>query len=577
METTSSFSDYNNPPSYESLNQPPAYDSLHQLPPSSEIPSEISENVPSSNSESSNSSEISSESSNSSEFDEKPGDWEKFQNRVNKVFHEHTSESSNSSEVSSESSNSSEVSSELPSQPAKIKLLMKDDERPLSKQEIYDKLLSYQLPHVLTLIASLDKYDAALDGSDMGTGKTYCAVAIAAILGYSLFVVCPLSVISTWRKVAKIFRVKVFVINYDSIKIGKYFNEFGVREKCPYIEIIDKGEDFIWTLPAKMMLAFDEIQKCKNPKTKNSKLLTSAKKKAKTLMLSGTVANHPQLFASCAYVLDLCSNIRIFNLYLKTLQHTYGDSPMIALHKKIYPDRGHRLKIADLGDLFPKNQVIATTYTMGDDIEKQIQEQYLILSAAIKDLKNKEANASCVLEVRLRIRQKVEALKILSFVEMARDDLENDRSVAIFVNFVDSMSMLADKLGTDCLVHGQQSLSQRDYNIEQFQSNKSRLIILQIQAGGTGISLHDIIGPDAEHPNGYPRSTIISPPDSAENLAQALSRTPRANGKTPCQQRIVFCANTIEEKMADNLQIQLNHYAQINDGKKESKINLLAR
>ena len=244
-----------------------------------------------------------------------------------------------------------------------------------------------------------------------------------------------------------------------------------------------------------------------------------------------------------------------------------NDPIMLSLHKKIFPGRGSRLRISQLGDLFPKNQIAAETYTMGEDIEKQIQQQYELLSVAIQDLKTKEKNAKNILEAMIRARQKIEALKVNTFVDLANDYLENRHSVVIFVNFKDTMNLLANKLGTDCLIHGDQSLKQRDYWVECFQQNKEKLIICQIQSGGVGISLHDIHG-------GHPRVSLINPTWSSGDLVQALGRIHRANGRTHCLQRIIFCENTIEESICANLQAKINNYAQINDGLVESNIQL---
>ena len=54
-----------------------------------------------------------------------------------------------------------------------------------------------------------------------------------------------------------------------------------------------------------------------------------------------------------------------------------------------------------------------------------------------------------------------------------------------------------------------------------------------IQAGGVGVSLHDLHG-------GHPRMSIISPTWSGQDLKQVLGRIHRAGSKTPAIQKIVF-------------------------------------
>ena len=135
---------------------------------------------------------------------------------------------------------------------------------------------------------------------------------------------------------------------------------------------------------------FDEVHKCKNLKCQNAQLLRFAKGNY-TLMLSATVAKKPEYFANCGYMLDLCNNVKMFKFYLKSLSQLNPNDPiMLSLHQKVFPTRGARLRIADLGDLFPKNQVVPELYTMDPAIEQQIQAQYEILNAAVQDLKRKK-------------------------------------------------------------------------------------------------------------------------------------------------------------------------------------------
>jgi SNF2 family DNA or RNA helicase len=100
---------------------------------------------------------------------------------------------------------------------------------------------------------------------------------------------------------------------------------------------------------------------------------------------------------------------------------------------------------------------------------------------------------------------------------------------------------------------------QRIKVIEDFQSNKTNIIIANIKAGGVGISLHDLHG-------GHPRVSIISPTWSAQDTMQTLGRIHRAEGKTPAIQKFVFCAGTIEEYICDKLREKLDNMSMINDG-----------
>src|SRR5690606_6849861 len=112
--------------------------------------------------------------------------------------------------------------------------------------------------------------------------------------------------------------------------------------------------------------------------------------------------------------------------------------------------------------------------------------------------------------------------------------------------FSETLRFIAGELNTTCVIHGQQTLEERNHNIHQFMTDSSHIIICNIASGGVGISLHDTLG-------NFPRVTIISPGYNAQSLVQALGRAYRANGKTPVRQRIIFAAKTIEEDICETM------------------------
>lgn len=436
-------------------------------------------------------------------------------------------------------------------------------------------LLSYQKPHVDSLVTTLTRTYVAIDSSDTGTGKTYCACAVAERLGCSIMVICPKSVISSWSRVISSFKLKLLGIsNYESIR-GSVWYVDGKKSACPHLSYSKTEKCFKWNLPPKTLLVFDEAHRCKNHKTQNAKILmalkdTSLASDSKILLLSATIADVPKYFRPFASLIGLCPDSRLFSIFLRNLQRRSPSQPlMYLLHRIIFPDFGSRLKISSLGDQFPRQMILADSYSMGNEVEKKIAEQYQLIHTVMTAAKEQEEQANCRLVQLLRARQKIEALKLPTIIELTRDHIESGSSVVVFTNFKDSLNLLAAELGAKCLIHGDQTLAERDAAIELFQQNKERLIICQIQSGGVGISLHDTTGK-------YPRVSIISPSWSAQDIAQALGRIYRANTKSAVIQKVVYCANTVEEQICQVIQEKLNNYSQINDGQMESKIKISA-
>jgi SNF2 family DNA or RNA helicase len=154
---------------------------------------------------------------------------------------------------------------------------------------------------------------------------------------------------------------------------------------------------------------------------------------------------------------------------------------------------------------------------------------------------------------------KIEQLKIPTFVKMAKESLDNGCSVAVFVNFTETLKTLKQELNTSCVIYGQQTTTERDRSIRMFNEDKERVIICNIRSGGVGISLHDTKGD-------FPRISLISPSWSAQDILQVLGRIHRANGKTPVIQRILFCSGTVEERISFSMKEKIVNIAQLNDG-----------
>jgi superfamily II DNA/RNA helicase len=173
-----------------------------------------------------------------------------------------------------------------------------------------------------------------------------------------------------------------------------------------------------------------------------------------------------------------------------------------------------------------------------------------------------------------KLKQEIEFRKVPIFIEQAQLYLDEEKSVIIFVNYLDTLHILAQELDIKCKIYGDQSMEKRQEAIDLFQSNEERIIICQIRAGGVGISLHDLHG-------GHPRVTLINYPDSASDLLQALGRAPRAGAKTAVLQRIIFVANVdYEKKIMQNINKKLANISAINDGDLEGykyKINRITR
>ena len=446
-----------------------------------------------------------------------------------------------------------------------------------------DKLLNHQIDHVEKIVYSLTSYNRALDNSDAGTGKTYSSTAVCKIFGWKPFIICPKSVITAWIKVLEFMKCDFYgITNYESIQNCKYYDKNGNKVKAKFLvreEIkqddpmeLDEDEEndndnesekikysYKWIneeIPQDIIFIFDEVHRSKNISTNNGKIIANLAelRHIKILMLSATVVDKPKYFILTGYILGLYEKYSQGRHWIKTVGKNYPNV-MTGVNKKI-TEYTSRMKISNLGDVFPDNFVAAECLEMDTAIE--IQAQYEIIKQAAEDLKKKE-NSAVALAKLIYARQRIEMLKIPSFIKLTEEHIKENKSVVLFVNFTDTLKTLSEKLNTKCLIYGEQTLEERDANINAFNKDKVRICICNTKSGGCGISLNDTIGD-------HPRVSIISPTWSAQDLVQVLGRIYRAKTKTKVRQRIIFCKGTVEDGVCENVKEKIGNIAMLNDG-----------
>ena len=455
---------------------------------------------------------------------------------------------------------------------------------------IENNLFDYQKKHVQLLIESITNNNRALDCSDTGTGKTRCAIATAVKLGLKVFVICPKSVIDTWLQTLRLFGADYYgITNYESLHNCKYYpytlsTEVNPKKvRCQFLTIkkvtkiketkngkkLKKSCEIIWNLPNNCLVVIDEVHKCKNKQTINAQfLVTLSHSNSKILMLSATTCESPAKFLVAGLCLGFYKSLKEGKLWIEALSLDSDLEKMLQINKLVFPAYGSRMKIKQIKDLFPENTVIAECIEM--ECREEIELEYKKIEEAVNNLKNKEDNSLSPLARILYARMKIEQLKIPVFKRLIKEHLDQNASVAVFVNFTGTLLTLAEEFETNCLIYGEQNLNERNSAIYNFKNDKSRIIICNIRSGGVGISLHDEIG-------SHNRVAIISPCYSAQDVLQTLGRINRAGAKTNTLQKIIYCKGTIEEDACKCIKQKIMNISNMNDGQRDTYVikNLL--
>lgn len=430
------------------------------------------------------------------------------------------------------------------------------------KKNIMDKLLSYQKLHVFNMITSVKNNLVSFDGSHPGTGKTYTTAAVCAQLHLVPFIICMRSNKKMWKTILKLFDVPyVAIVNYESIRSSKYIDDKGKSVLCPYIKKTENG--FEWDFssfsrPKDVVMIFDEGHVCKNQKSLNGKLLLSCKTR-KTIFLSGSLCDKPQDFGIFGVMLGFyktCGHGKSWMQSILREDKNRLERGPNALHKRLFPHKGSMMSKDELGDSFPMNQICIECRDLDRDSTIRINRCY---DQILQKNKNRDAESLLVIT---ELRQKIENYKTSIIMELVLNYHEQDRSIVIFVNYLSTHRILGELLNKHNIefaeISGKQNEDERQKNIDSFQNNEVRVILCMIQAGGTSISLHDTTGK-------FPRVSIISPSYSHIELTQALGRICRAEGRSPCIQKIIFCSDTYEESIAKILESKKEMLDKITD------------
>lgn len=445
-----------------------------------------------------------------------------------------------------------------------------DEPLPLYEVKQQDGLRPWQVGAVGKVVSSLRKWGAAVDGSDVGIGKTYTACGVARELDMDILVVCPKAVKESWKRVIKnhfkMWGKCAGIINYEALRMGKSDSMI-----ASYVKRRDtRRKEFVWKLPKNTLIVWDEAQKLKNAKTKNSETCMAALKQGyKMLFCSATMATNPLELRTVGQCIQLFKSSKQYYEWAYAhgvvrgrfgMEFTGDKKALAKLSNDIFNNRGVRLN-RDTIPNFPESQITAECYEMDkedqDKINKAYDEMQLELLKIERLLKKDKGQTQMV--AILRARQKVEMFKVPLIIEMAEEGIENGMSVAIFCNFTETINALSDRLKTKCIVNGVVKDKDRQQAIDDFQSDKSRIILVNIAAGGAGLNLHDLNG-------NFPRLALICPSYSAVLMRQSTGRVWRDSAKTKSIQKIVFVANTVEEQVCNSVNQKLNNLDLLNDG-----------
>lgn len=437
-------------------------------------------------------------------------------------------------------------------------------------------LLPHQIPGAEQLHRALTHgqeewgYPGAADLSDVGVGKSFMDLHSMLKVCPNVIVLCPKVGETGWRKTFAAFNTEPHHLSsYEAVKGGWRDN----------VATLQADGSFLWHNSGQVGLILDEAQSVKGMDTLAAKCIGGAIRAGIPIIASSaSMASSP---------LELRIAGRITGLHKggndwKRFMVEYGcrwveaDEKWVWSNKKRYqlerlhhiliPQRGCRIRKADMGEM-PGHTIKILPIECEEG--PQIQKDWMAGNAEIAKLKDKDYPRLVLVGIRRKIRTRLwvqsEAVLVPHVAKLMKADLAAGKSVLAFTAFTDTREALGKLMGTSDGFHGGQTGKRGEHIranlIRDFQANRIRVLLNQMKAGGSSVSLDDITGE-------FPRVTYLFPSDSGEAMAQVPGRTAdRATTKSHATIYIPCVAGTLSQQMVASTMRKVLAMSSFNDGR----------
>lgn len=351
-----------------------------------------------------------------------------------------------------------------------------------------------------SLFPSQEQYLARLGDkpyifAEAGSGKTAMALTRASRRGFAkVIVICPASVRDTevWEK--------------DMVKFGLHFDSLEVQSHA----WLQKKRD--WSMYADHTVVIDEAHKIGNSQSKQGQGAFALCKTAKDfVLLSGTPMSKWADAVNYAKLTDFVKHktefYRRFVIEQPSFAHKgkdivgYRDTDKLNAWWSSIAERAYTSEFVEL----PAQQML------GIDIKIKRKGYVDLIKTRMRD--GEPLDSAPKLNWALRQYAETAPEKL----QWAVEKIEGLPNCLVFVNTIAAMDTLSDKLTKAGIEHGVWSGKRKD------DYNKHNVMILQYQAGGTGLNLQK-----------FNNTIFLSPCYSFIDYTQAVARTHRTGQTRHC-------------------------------------------
>lgn len=458
---------------------------------------------------------------------------------------------------------------------------IKKEQKEDIRKYLNKKLFEFQKDDVQFLF---DKNGRALIASEMGTGKTFQAIAyLEFIKKFPVLIVCPATLKLNWEsEILKWTKLNnIYIVNGRSDIIPLRSNIIIIN-----YDIIQDYTEQIKNLNIEIMI-LDEFHYCKSPKIRRTKAIKKIGENIKQIIaLTGTpILNkpieifttlnllRPDLFPSYfRFGIKYC-NHKVKEIFLKDKKK-----------KKIIKRKVNEFKgatnIEELHEILIKEVMIRRKK---EEVLKDLPEKLISIIPLEIDNKNEYKKAendfsSWLLErekkvVKVEALTKIEKLKQLAVEgklkqveEWISNVLEETNKLVIMCTHHFTIDYLIEKFkNISVKLDGRNSQKEKNESVKKFQEDeKIKLFIGNMKAAGVGITL-----------TAADKLAFIELGWNPSEHDQASDRIHRIGQKNSCNIYYIIAKNTIEEDIMTLIDEKRKIVDAVHDGKITDDENLL--
>ena len=386
----------------------------------------------------------------------------------------------------------------------------------------------FQIEDIKTML----KYKRFLNANEMGNGKTFEAVVTGESIPGKKLVVCPASLRFNWRKeinnVNKDADIDI-LYSKDKYHAGKDWTIIGYPSLEKHLSsLVSEGFHVVF---------FDEAHFIQATTRGNA-----ASKRAKAALelgssieyvypITGTpktnrnknlynilkLLKHPIAAKKGSY--DEYANRYCGGCYAKGREDTKNSHDR-ELHERIAPWMVRHLRSEVLPDLTKQRIIIDAEVNLSEYEEAMKRYREISKDPALTGKQRYSESLGELQKARVALAKE----KIPTTLDLAKDFVKSEESVVVITCFRSVVKAVEEKFKSKCVkIIGGMSDAQRQESIDRFQSGECPVLVMNIIAGGVGITLtkaHIAIVNDYEFTVG--------------NMVQAEDRICRAGQKEHC-------------------------------------------